>query len=182
MNHRHICKSILCLYDFVWRSARTSMWWPDERSAVTKQLYLPFRSVTVRAHHFHNHCPMTTVHMTSIISACSSRLAPPQPLLTEQSPLLRCCNSCAKELDTANGFMHTYTAGPRLFTSSRQWKEWCGIIHRWLKGIHGGTTADLYACLQDGKSLSWSCRANMRDEDETFPEEILKLKGVRRQQ
>lgn len=125
---------------------------------------------------------MITVHMTSITSACSSRLGLLQPLLTEQTPLLRCCNSCAKELDTANGFMHTYTAGPRVFTSPRQWKEWCGIIHRWLKGIHGGTTVDLCARLQDGKSLSRSCRANMRDENEIFPEEIFKLKGIRRQQ
>lgn len=35
---------------------------------------------------------------------------------------------------------------------NRQWKEWCGIIHRWLNGIFSGAAADLLNRLQDGKS------------------------------
>lgn len=50
--------------------------------------------------------------------------------LTQRSFCFSVITSAIRELDTANGFMHTLTAGPWLFTLPRQWKDWCGII-RW---------------------------------------------------
>lgn len=78
--------------------------------------------------------------------------------------------SCVRELDTANGFKHTYTAGPWVFTFPQQWKDWCRIIHCWLTGIHNEITLDMQNRLQDGKSwVGFPCPVSMWDKKETNP-------------
>lgn len=84
---------------------------------------------------------MTTGHMTSVLLKFHF-----YPVIINTP--FQWYYSCVKGLDTANGFMHTYTAGPVVFTLPPQRKEWCRIIHWWLK-----TTEDPQHCLQDGKSV-----------------------------
>lgn len=132
------------------KSITESMWY-DEQLAVTKHLYLPFKGMTIWAHalsvlggYFNNHCLMRTAHMTHRLLIYSYDNLPLSCLYWQNTLVLSQCYSlCVRELDTANGFMHTYAAGSRVFTSLRQWKDWCGIIHWRLTGIHNGTTPDL---------------------------------------
>lgn len=122
----------------------------DEWLAVTKQLYHRFKSM-IATHAFHylrnfnNHYLMKTAHMItlSIHSYDEAALFPSLFLaVTHHTISVSVFFSCVRALDTANGFKHTYTGCPWMFTFPQQWKDWCGIIHWWLTGFHNGTTPD----------------------------------------